>query len=68
MTCKNCGQRLTLVHGEYWAVKYQGEEGLIDGSTRSCFLRGKEEYSNFGMIIPHQPSKNSIVIDILKDL
>jgi len=73
MICKYCGQHLTLTQdGEYWAIKYQGGEGLIDETTRMCQIpidRGSwPKYEGTYVLIPHEPCKNSIVKEIIKDL
>lgn len=72
MTCKHCGNPIELHNGEWMWIKYQNGEGLIDGSTYWCITplsgyNGKVLQS-YSAMIPHEPSKNSIVIDILKDL
>ncbi len=66
MICENCGQRLTLVsNDEYWAIKYQGGEGLIDGDTKMCRVGMKGDNWYWG---PHKPSKSSIINAILKEI
>lgn len=69
MTCEYCGNKIEKV-GEVWAYfKYQGGVGLTDSQTYFCDSRDRfSSIRAYRLLLPHEPSKQSIVHQILNDL